>query len=103
MNEYLFFTTEGNTIAPNADIEIENCQLLGRIRATSIEMARGELLKHNPWIEEAGFTPGEFIQEQIVTKEQLSDIKLIVNYLKAGSLPAYLAMSLKRLNEMVNK
>lgn len=103
MNEYLFFTTEGNTTAPNADIEVENCQLLGRIRATSIEMARGKLLEENSWIEKAGFTLGEFIQEQIITKEQLSDIKQIVNYLEAGSIPAYLAMSLKRLSEMVNE
>ena len=102
MNEYLIFTTEGNTTAPNADMEVENCQLLGRIRATSIEMARIELLKENPWIEEAGFRPEEFIQDQVVTKEQLSDIKLIVNHLEAGCLPAHLAMCLKRLNEMVN-
>ena len=110
MNEYLFFTTEGTTIAPNANIEVENCQLLGRVRASCFDEARIILLKENPWIEEAGFSTGEFIQEQIATKEQLSSIQEIIDYLQEiiskssviGIInPTNILTRLKSLNEMV--
>lgn len=29
MNEYIIYTTEGHTIAPNENVEVENCQVLG--------------------------------------------------------------------------
>ena len=103
MNEYMIFTLEGETIAPNHDVEVENCQLLGRVQARTAAEAQHLMLKESPWVETAGFTESGFIIEQIVTKEQLSDIRLIVDHLETGSLPAHLTMSLNRLNEMVCK
>lgn len=35
MNEYLFYTMEGTTIAPNRDFDLENCQILGRSKGDS--------------------------------------------------------------------
>ena len=39
MNSYLIYTTEGFTESPE-NIEVENCQLLGRINAENKEQAR---------------------------------------------------------------
>ena len=111
MNEYLFFTLEGTTIAPNADIEVENCQLLGRVRASCVDEARIILLEENPWIEEAGFSTGDLIQEQITTEEQLSSIQEIIKLLQEIILKSSeigiinttnILNRLKSLNEIVS-
>ena len=36
MNEYIFYTTEGQTLAPNVDYTIENCQVLGFAKGDNI-------------------------------------------------------------------
>lgn len=69
MKEYIFYTAEGYTSAPNENVEVENCQVLGTIKGRNIEEAKLELLKSNPWITEAGFSPSEFVVLQIMTKE----------------------------------
>lgn len=111
MNEYLFFTTEGETIAPNADIEVENCQLLGRVHASCVDEAQLVLLKENPWIKRAGFSLEGFIREQIATREQLSNIQVIVDFLldevskstEIGKrLPTFIITRLKSLKIMVS-
>ncbi len=81
MNEYIFYTTEGETIAPDEDVEVDNCQVLGRIKARNAEQAMQLLLQENPWIEEAGFDTAGIIVEQLLTEEQKADIKAIVDYL----------------------
>lgn len=112
MNEYLFFTPEGATRAPNADKEVENCQVLGRVRASCADEAKVILLKENPWIKEAGFLEEDFIREQIATKEQLSCIQEIIDYLQDEisksldidkKLPTNILSGLKSLNEMVGR
>ena len=65
MNEYIFYTTEGHTIAPNEDVEVNNCQVLGIAKGKDKEDATDNLLKENPWITEAGFAPTEFIIRQL--------------------------------------
>lgn len=82
-NEYIFYTTEGYTDAPNGSIEVENCQILGMVRGDNEKEAQEHLLNDNPWITEAGFTPSEFFVRQILTNEQRYDIKLLVDYLWA--------------------
>lgn len=69
MNEYIIYTTEGHTIAPNEDVEVENCQVLGRAFGNNPEEAKHNLMKENPWIAVAGFMESEFIVEQLMTKE----------------------------------
>lgn len=65
MSEYIIYTTEGHTIAPNENIEIENCQVLGIAKGKDKEEAKDNLLKENPWITEAGFYRSEFIIRQL--------------------------------------
>lgn len=67
MNEYIFYTTEGYTIAPTEDYEVENCQVLGCAFGINKNEAKDNLLKENPWIVEAGFNESEFIVRQLLT------------------------------------
>ena len=83
MNEYIFYTTEGHTYAPNDSIEVENCQVLGTVRGSNESEAQKNLLNENPWITEAKFAPAEFLFRQILTNEQRNDINLLVDYLLA--------------------
>ncbi len=66
MNEYIFYTTEGNTIAPNEDYGVENCQVLGCAYGNNKYEAKDNLMKENPWISEAGFCESEFIVRQLM-------------------------------------
>lgn len=47
MVEYIFYTTEGRTQAPNGK-EIENSQVLGIVSGNSQKEAKENLLKENP-------------------------------------------------------
>ena len=67
MNEYIIYTTEGRTIAPNENFEVNNCQVLGRAYGSTPNEAQNNLLKNNPWIVEAGFKTSEFIVSQLIT------------------------------------
>ena len=78
MNKYIFFTTEGTTYPPIEGKEVDNCQLLGRAYGQTPEEAKCNLLKDNPWIEEAGFDSDCIIAEQILTEEQRKDIQTLV-------------------------
>ena len=66
MNEYIIYTSEGHTIAPNENVEIENCQILGEACGNNPDVAKDNLLRDNPWIAEAGFSRSEFIVRQLV-------------------------------------
>lgn len=65
MKKYIIYTTEGYTIAPNENVEVENCQMLGEACGNNPEEARANLLRENPWIIEAGFAPTGFIIRQL--------------------------------------
>jgi hypothetical protein len=82
MNEYIIYTTEGKTIAPiEEEKDIENCQVLGRVKAQNKSKALQVLINENPWITDAGYSSSCFIIEQILTEEQRKDIQMIVDYL----------------------
>ena len=81
LNEYIIYTTEGYTIAPNEDVEVENCQVLGCARGNNAAEAQDNLLKDNPWITEAGFDRAEFIVKQLLTNEERIAIKEVLDYL----------------------
>ena len=66
MNEYIFYTPEGYTVAPNENVEVENCQMLGTAKGKDEHEARSNLLKENSWIAEAGFNSTEFFYRQII-------------------------------------
>lgn len=65
MNKYIIYTTEGHTTAPNENIEVENCQMLGEVCGNNPDEAKDNLMKENPWIAEAGFSRSEFIVRQL--------------------------------------
>lgn len=70
MNEYIIYTTEGYTIAPNENVEVENCQVLGCVCGNNAAEAEDNLLKENPWIAEAGFNRSEFIVRQLLSDSE---------------------------------
>ena len=77
MTEYIFYTTEGYTQAPDGE-DIENCQLLGRAYGIDKHDALQNLLKENSWIENRGFDPCEAIGKELISttnaEEKLSFI-----------------------------
>lgn len=80
MNEYLIYTTEGFTQSPD-EIDIENCQILGRIIAENKNQAKELLKKENPWIEEIGFDIENAFVQQVLSKENKEDLKKLLDYL----------------------
>jgi hypothetical protein len=66
MNKYIFYTPEGNTQAPLETIIVNNCQVLGWAFGESAKDAKCNLLKENPWIEEAGYDFAKIKSEQIL-------------------------------------
>ena len=64
MKEYIFFTTEGFTQAPDGK-DIENSQMLGRSYGKDKHDALQNLLKENPWIEQRGFDSCKVIGEEL--------------------------------------
>ena len=53
--EWLIYTVEGDTIAPNGK-DIDNCQLLGFVKADTAKEATAEFLREHPWAKEYGFS-----------------------------------------------
>lgn len=66
MAEFIFYTTEGFTQAPDGG-DIENCQLLGRAYGKDKHDALSNLLKENPWIKKRGFEPYEAICKELAS------------------------------------
>lgn len=89
MNEYLIFTPEGSTYAPNFDVDIDNCQLLGRITAHSVSEAMQNFCKENKWIKEAQFDENNFIVEQIVSCTQKEEILRVIDYLWDNEMKSF--------------
>lgn len=80
MKEFILITTEGYTIAPNEDIEIENCQVLGIVKAEDETSSIDILFRENPWICDAGFTREKIISKPLLTEESINAIKAVVDY-----------------------
>ena len=89
MTEYIFYTTEGFTQAPDGD-DIENCQLLGRAYGKDKHDALSNLLKENPWIKERGFEPCEIICKELVsTSNAEAKLSFLTNLLDERQLAEY--------------
>lgn len=65
MKEYLFYTCEGYTTSP-INVEVENCQLLGREIGDNHSQAKQKLLQNNPWIKEVGFDVSKILCVQLM-------------------------------------
>lgn len=93
MNEYIFYTTEGYTMAPNMDTKVENSQVLGRAYGKTPQEAKKSLIEENQWIEVCGFNIDNAIYRQIATEDLQTKIKqnneiieFLVNSLNDGQL-----------------
>ena len=64
MREYIFYTTEGFTQAPDGE-DIDNCQLLGCACGQDKHDALNNLLEDNPWIKDRGFEPCEVFCKEL--------------------------------------
>ena len=80
MNEYIVYTTEGYTSAPDSNVDIENCQVLGFAEGSSEEDAINKLFEQNEWLPKAGFTMNA-IARPILTASIKEDIKTVIEYL----------------------
>lgn len=62
MKKFIIVTPEGNTIAPNKEILVNNMQVLGIVENVNNENeAVVKLLKENNWIIDAEYNIAEFI------------------------------------------
>ncbi len=66
MNEYISYTTEGCTLAPDGETEVENCQVLGFASGTDVAEAKACLFAAKPWIAELGFDRKLILSRQVV-------------------------------------
>ena len=80
MNDYIFYTLEGYTGAPNESVVVDNCQVLGCASGSNAEEALQNLMLENTWIAEAGFETREIIVKQLLTEEQLADIADLLDF-----------------------
>jgi hypothetical protein len=81
MNEYIFYTAEGFTQAPNSE-DVENLQILGLVKANNENNAFNSLLKENPWIKEKKFSIDSIVSKQIlINKTDIIDVaKIFTKY-----------------------
>ena len=112
MNEYIFYTTEGTTCPPNENMEVENCQVLGRAYGKNAIEARSELEKQCNWIKESGFDIEHAMSKQLLTDENKKDIETVIeylikdeykHYLEEGKPQNHIYRTLTRLKELVRK
>lgn len=110
MNEYIIYTMEGQTMAPNTYVNVENCQVLGHAMGISSDNAIDNLFDDNPWIETAGFDKSECLGVQILSNTQKDDISTVLDYLWKDEYTHYqeshyvknhIFRVIKRLRDMV--
>lgn len=89
MKQYILITTEGNSIAPNENIYVENCQVLGEIKAENETHAIEIFFNEQPWASQAGFSHENIICKQILSQENKADLKKIIDYLWHDELKLY--------------
>lgn len=70
MGTYIIYTTQGSTLAPNVDVEVDNCQVLGWTECNDETDAINRVFNDNPWIEEAGFTKANCTALRILPSNQ---------------------------------
>lgn len=67
MKKYIILTPEGQTLAPNTEVEVENLQVLGVVEGVRDENeAIIKLLQENSWIIDAEYNVAEFIVYELL-------------------------------------
>ncbi len=80
MAQYIFYTYDGFSIAPNGE-DIENLQVLGIAKGISEEEAIQNLLNDNKWIKENDFNQDNIKCLAVVKPKMLEKIKKVIEYL----------------------
>ena len=102
-NKYIFITTEGETLAPNPNQEIENCQVLGIVDSDNKAEAINKLLSENQWLQNSGFDISQSRCLQILTESIRSDILAIIDYLSEYELNAHGVQQSKNMSGSIIK
>lgn len=63
----IFCTRNGITYPPTEGIEVDNCQVLGIVKAMNKSEAILTLIKENNWINDAGYSTDKMIVKQIIS------------------------------------
>ena len=106
--EYLIYTTEGATIAPNDEVQIENCQLLGRAIGEDLSEAVDNMFEEQKWLKLAGFNPDECFGAQIITNNQKEDLKELLDFLctehfeESGFVDEHIFKIIERLRKILD-
>ncbi len=66
MNEYIFYTTIGYSLAPDGETEVENCQVLGFAQGRNVDEAKAHLLAEQAWIAELGYAGAPILSRQVL-------------------------------------
>jgi hypothetical protein len=80
MAQFIFYTFEGGTIAPD-NTEVENLQILGIENGLCSNDALEKLLTDNKWIEEYGFSKDDIKNYAIVSATFQNDVQTMIDYL----------------------
>jgi len=90
MKEYIFYTTEGFTHAPDGD-DIENCQLLGKAFGNDKNEALKNLQKENPWIKDRCFNLNKAVGKELATTSNAeTKLTFLMNLLNEHQLEEYM-------------
>lgn len=89
MAEYIFYTTDGFTQAPDGN-DIENGQLLGCAYGNNKDDALDNLLMENPWIKKRGFDTSNIIGRELVSRTNIeTKLTFLTNLLNEHQLEEY--------------
>ena len=66
MNEYIFYTTIGYSLAPDGETQVENCQVLGFAKGEIAAEAKARLLTEQEWIAELGYADAPILSRQVL-------------------------------------
>jgi hypothetical protein len=80
MAQFIFYTLEGSTIAPN-NTDVGNLQILGIENGLCPNDTLEKLLSDNKWIEETGFSKDKIKHYSIVPDSFQNDVQTIIDYL----------------------
>ena len=111
MAQFIFYTFEGSTIAPN-NTDVENLQILGIENGVNSNNALEKLLKNNKWIEESMFSKDKIKSYVIVSNSFQKDVQYLIDYLwndeerhfeESGHNDNHIFKILQRLKNTINK
>ena len=71
MKEFIFYTTEGYTTAPDGHSNVENCQILGITSGCDSKNALHRLLQDSPWIVDLEYNIDNIICRELTLKRDV--------------------------------